>query len=360
MHLKDLLGTLSDSFGVAGFERPIRERIAELVAPHVDEIQIDPLGNLLARRQGRSDRVLMLDAHMDEIGFIVKWIDAAGYLRFAPIGGWDPRTLPAHRVSIHTRSGAMRGGVIGSAPPHILSEEARKRPLQIEDLFIDVGATSADEAASLGVRIGDPLTIHYPFTELKDGYVTGKAFDDRAGCAVLIETARRLADRELEMTTVFAFVIGEEVGLRGARTAAYRIAPDLALAIEGTIGADMPGVKEENQPVRLGQGPALTVADRSIVVSREFVAFLENLAESRSIRYQYKLPTYGGTDAGAIHLTRGGVQAAVVSVPCRFIHSPTSTLRLEDLEETIRLVTAFTETASDFRMDDQMSRPAAG
>jgi endoglucanase len=351
MDLRELLGSLSDGFGVAGFEEPVRERIAELVGPYVDTVKTDPLGNLLATRQGRSDRVLMLDAHMDEIGFIVKWIDASGYLRFAPLGGWDPRTLPAHRVAIHTRSGAMRHGVIGSAPPHILSDEERKRPLSIEDLFIDIGATSAEEARELGVRIGDPLTIHYPFTELKDGYVTGKAFDDRAGCVVLLETARRIAERQPEMTVVFAFVIGEEVGLRGARTAAYRIDPDLALAVEGTIGADMPGVPEHSQPVRLGRGPAITVADRSIVVSRKLVAALEALAEEQGIPYQHKLPTYGGTDAGAIHLSRGGVQAGVVSVPCRFIHSPTSTLRLTDLEETIRLVTAFTEHASHFLPD---------
>jgi endoglucanase len=351
MDLQQLLGSLSDSFGVTGFEAPVRERIAELVEPYVDELHVDALGNLIARRRGRDDRVLMLDAHMDEIGFIVKWIEPSGYLRLAPLGGWDTRTLAAHRVVIHTRSGTMRSGVIGSAPPHILSEEDRKRSLRIEDLFVDIGAGSAEEAAELGVRIGDPLTIHYPFAELREGYVTGKAFDDRAGCAVLLETARRLADCDLTLSTAFAFVIGEEVGLRGARTAAYHLAPDLALAVEGTIGADMPGIPESRQPVRLGRGPAITVADRSIVVSRPLVAALERLAEQGDIPYQYKLPTYGGTDAGAIHVTRGGVPAAVVSVPCRFIHSPTSTLRIQDLEDTIRLVTTFTERASDVLND---------
>jgi len=342
MDAKALLQELSDAFGISGFEDDVRERITEHIRPYVDEITVDPLGNLLARRNGADPRVLMLDAHMDEVGFMVKWIDSNGYLRFAPIGGWDDRIVPGHRVEIHCRDGSVRLGVIGTAPPHILSAEDRKKPIAMEDMFIDVGAMSDNDARAMGIRIGDPLTVHYPFVELRDGYVTGKAFDDRAGCAALIQTAERLADVDLPMTTVFSFVFGEEVGLRGARTAAYTVDPVLAIAVEGTIGADMPGVPEDRQPVRLGKGPALSVADRSIIVSRAVLGALENTAEAESIPYQYKLPTYGGTDAGAIHLSRGGVLAGVVSVPCRFIHSPISTLRLDDFDAVVRLLTAFT------------------
>ncbi len=343
MQSVEVLRELSDGFGVAGFEDEVRERIVELVEPLVDEIRTDALGNLIAFRHGSDPRTLMLDAHMDEVGFIVQWIDDNGYLRFAPIGGWDERIVPGHRVVLQTRDGTKRHGVIGTAPPHIVSPEERKKPISMENMFIDVGATSKDEAAAMGIRIGDPLTIHYPFTELRDGYVTGKAFDDRAGCTVLIETARRLAEHELGMNVAFSFVFGEELGLRGARTAAFQLEPSLAIALEGTIGADMPGVPPERQPVRLGQGPAISVADRSIVVSRRIVAVLEAVAEKASIPYQYKLPTYGGTDAGAIHLTRGGVLAGVISVPCRYIHSPISTLRVEDLENTIALTTALVD-----------------
>jgi len=347
MDSKALLQELSDAFGISGFEDDVRERIAEHIRPYVDEITVDPLGNLLARRNGADPRVLMLDAHMDEVGFMVKWIDNNGYLRFAPIGGWDDRIVPGHRVEIHCRDGSVRLGVIGTAPPHILSAEDRKKPIAMEDMFIDVGATSDNDARAMGIRIGDPLTIHYPFVELRDGYVTGKAFDDRAGCAALIQTAERLADVDLPMTTVFSFVFGEEVGLRGARTAAYTVDPTLAIAVEGTIGADMPGVPEDRQPVRLGKGPALSVADRSIIVSRAVLGALENTAEAKSIPYQYKLPTYGGTDAGAIHLSRGGVPAGVVSVPCRFIHSPISTLRIDDFDAVVRLLTAFAPSLPD-------------
>jgi len=342
-----LLRELSDAFGVSGFEDEVRAHIAERIRPHVDDVAVDPLGNLIASRDGSDERVLMLDAHTDEVGFLVKWIDDDGFLRLAPIGGWDERIIPAHRVEIRTRSGETRHGVIGTSPPHILTADERKKPIPLEKLFVDVGATSRQEAADMGIRIGDPLTIHYPFLELADGYVTGKAFDDRAGCAILIEVARRMADADFPMKTVFSFSFGEEVGLRGARTAAYRIEPDLALAIEGTIGADTPGVPEENQPTRLGRGPAISVADRSIIVSPKVVRALEAAAEEASIPYQYKLPIYGGSDAGAIHLTRGGVLAGIVSVPCRFIHSPISTLRLNDFENTIRLVTGFARSLPD-------------
>jgi len=341
----DLLRELSDAFGVAGFEDEVRDLIKERVAPFVDDVVVDALGNVIAVRKGKDERVLMLDAHMDEVGFIVKWVDDKGYVRFAPLGGWDERIIGGHRVVLRTRQGAKRLGVIGSAPPHILSADERSKPIPMDKMFIDVGATSRQEASALGVEIGDPMTIHYPFAEIADGYVTGKALDDRAGCATLIEAARRLADVKLPMTTAFSFVFGEELGLRGATTASFHIDPVLALAVEGTIGADMPGIAEESQPTRLGRGPAVSVADRSIVVSPKVVRAIEALADKHKIPYQYKLPTYGSTDAGAIHLSRGGVLVGIVSVPCRFIHSPVSTLRVADFENTIRLVTEFTRTA---------------
>jgi len=339
----DILRQLSDAFGVSGFEDEVREQITGLVSPYVDEVRTDTLGNLFATRKGKGDFTLMIDAHMDEVGFMLKWIEDSGYLRFAPLGGWDPRIIPGHRVEILTRSGEKRYGVIGSAPPHILTDEERNKPIPIEKMFIDVGATSQQDALDMGFHIGDPLTIHYPFIELHDGYVTGKAFDDRAGCAVMIEIARRLAEKKLDINIVFSFVVGEEVGLRGARTSAYQIDPDLAIALEGTIGADMPGVPQSSQPVRLGRGPAITVADRSIIVSRKLIEAIESVAEDGAIPYQYKLPTYGGTDAGVIHTTRAGILTGVVSVPCRFIHSPTSTMRLNDFENTVRLMTRFIE-----------------
>lgn len=337
----ELLRELSDAFGVSGFEDEVRELIAERIRPFVDEIRVDPLGNLIATRAGRDERVLMLDAHTDEVGFLVKWIDDDGFLRLSPVGGWDERIIPGHRVVIRTRSGDRRHGVIGVAPPHILSSEERTRPIPMDKLFVDVGASSRDEAHELGIQIGDPLTIHYPFQEITKGYVTGKAFDDRAGCAILIEVAQRMAEEEWPMSVAFSFSFGEELGLRGARTAAFSIDPDLALSVEGTIGANMPGVSPDNQPARVGSGPVVLIADRSIIVSPKVVRALEAAADAEAIHYQYKLPSFGGNDSGAIHLSRGGVLSGTVAVPCRFIHSPISTLRLNDMENTLRLIVAF-------------------
>lgn len=341
MNEVELLQRLSDAFGVAGFEEEVRDLIKELIEPHVDELRVDTLGNLIATRRGKENTKLMLDAHMDEIGLMVSYIEEEGYLRFALIGGWDERILPAQAVTVLTREHERVHGVIGTAPPHILKREERERPIKLEELFIDIGAGSRGEVEDLGIRIGDPAVVHYPFARLNERFVRGKALDDRAGCAVLIRALEELRDEELDLTLVCNFAVGEELGLRGARTAAYQVEPDLAIAVEGTIGADMPGVPKHRRPVILGRGPALTVADRSIIVDRGLLSALERAAEENGIPYQYKMPIYGGTDAGAIHLTKGGVRAAVVSVPCRYIHSPLGVLRLDDFEATVRLLTEF-------------------
>lgn len=345
MNLEQKLQTLSDAFGVAGFEDEVREVLHGMASPYADTCETDVLGNLTCSR-GSGDAV-MVDAHMDEVGFMVRWIEKDGFLRLTALGGWDDRILLAHRLTIRTRNGSRVYGVIGSTPPHILSSGEREKVVPLDDLFVDIGARSRDEADAFGVRIGDPATIHYPFQRLREGYVTGKAFDDRAGCLVAAEAMRILAKEKLPYKLVVNFAVHEEGGLRGAKVAAYRVAPKLALALEGTIGADMPGVPEAKQPVRLGQGPAITLADRSITVNPKLARFLEKIADENGIPYQYKLPAYGSTDAGAIHLERGGILAGVVSVPCRYIHSPVSTLYLADLEATIKLVTAFLKRAGD-------------
>lgn len=345
MNLEQKLQKLSDAFGVAGFEDEAREVLHGMVSPYVESCETDPLGNLTCSR-GSGDAV-MLDAHMDEVGFMVKWIEKDGFLRLTALGGWDDRILMAHRLTILTRSGEKVHGVIGSTPPHIQSDGDRDKVVPLDDLFVDIGARSRDEAEAFGVHIGDPATIHYPFLRLQEGYVTGKAFDDRAGCLVAAEALRILAKEKLPYKLVVNFAVHEEGGLRGAKAAAYRIAPKLALALEGTIGADMPGVPEAKQPVRLGHGPAITLADRSITVKPKLARFLEKIADENGIGYQYKLPAYGSTDAGAIHLERGGILTGVVSVPCRYIHSPVSTLYLSDLEATLDLVVAFLRRAGE-------------
>lgn len=336
-----LLETLSNAFGVSGFEDEVREIIQSLVAPHADDVRTDALGNLIVTRRGPGGRTLMLDAHMDETGLMISYVEDGGFLRFTTIGGWDPRVLPAHAVTIRARSGAKIRGVIGSLPPHITKPDERDKAIPVDALYIDVGARSADEAAQWGIRVGDPAALSYPCERLRDRCVLGKALDDRAGCAAMIKVLEDLARESLDLTLVCNFAVGEETGLRGARTAAYQINPDLALAIEGTVAADVPGVPPPRQPTRVGKGPALTLADHTIIVSPKVVRALERAAEEHRIPYQLKVPLYGGTDAGAIHTSRGGVLTGTISVPCRYIHAPLSLLDLGDFENTVRLIRAF-------------------
>lgn len=341
----ELLGRLSNAFGPCGFEDEAREIIRDYVEPFVDELRVDTLGNLIATKRGADDLTLMIDAHMDEIGFMVNWIEPNGFLRFTTIGGWDLRILPSHVMTIRGDSGARIKGVIGTPPPHILRPEERERTFKIEDMFVDIGVSSEEEVRALGVRIGSPAVIHYPFEQLNARVVCGKALDDRAGCAVLVKTLEALHGQDLDVTVVANFAVREETGLAGAQTAAFQIDPDLALVLEGTVCADVPGNGGSRQVTRFGQGPSITLMDGPLVFDQRIVRVLTEIAEAEQVQYQYKLPPIGGTDAGAIHRSRGGVLVGAVSMPGRYIHSPHTLMRLDDFEHAVALTTAFARGA---------------
>jgi putative aminopeptidase FrvX len=238
----ELIRILTDAFGPAGFEDDARAAVRSLVEPLADEVREDALGSLVALVRGRSERVLMLDAHLDEIGLIINYIDEQGFLRFAALGTWDDRILLAQRVVVRTRAGKLVPGVIGMLPPHLQKKDERERVIKIEEMFIDVGAASRAEALALGLGVGDPAVVHYPCAELSGGTVTAKALDNRAGCAVAVRVLERLAKVRPELTVAATFTVCEEVGARGARTTAFRLEPEVALVLEGTIGGgDGPG-----------------------------------------------------------------------------------------------------------------------
>lgn len=337
----DLLQYLTDAFGPSGFEEEVRERISALVAPLVDEVHVDALGNLIATRRGTGERVLMLDAHMDEIGFLVSYIDDHGFLRVAPLGGWDQRVVPAHQLLLRAEDGTLVRGVFGTPPPHLTQASERERAHKLEDLFVDIGATSAAEVAALGIRIGTPAVMHYPFAHLQHDAVVGKAFDDRAGCAVLLKALDALQGESLDVTVVAAFTVQEEVGLRGAEVAARQIAPDIALALECTIAADVPGVAIHKTPTRQGHGPSISVLDTTMIGMPRVINALTGVANAEGITWQYKVPAPGGTDGGAIHRSGSGVLTGVVSLPGRYIHSASTVLRTGDLDNAAALVAAF-------------------
>ena len=340
----ELLRTLSDAFGVSGFEDEARDALREIVAPLVDELRVDTLGNLIATRRGDGP-TLMLDAHTDEVGFMVSHIEPTGYLRFTNVGGWDARIIPSHMMTVVTDDGARVSGVVGTPPPHILEAKDRERPAALDELFVDIGVTSDSEARALGVRVGSPAYIAYGFRALNAQVVAGKALDDRAGCAAIVKALEALAGQQLDVNLVAVFSVAEEIGLLGASTATFQTRPDIALALEGTICADVPGVPAARNVTRSGSGPAITVADGSQVVPGRMVRALTSIADDAGIPWQYKTPRYGGTNAGAIQRIGPGVLAGVVSVPCRYIHSPFAVMRLDDFEQTAQLVTAFVKEA---------------
>lgn len=338
-----LLRELCDTMGVSGYEDDVRARVKARVQHLVDEVRTDALGNLIAIRRASSPDapVVLFDAHLDEIGLVISYVEANGFLRFATVGGWDERVLPAHAVDVRTRDGRLHRGVIGIPPPHIQKPEEKNKPYSVENLFIDIGARSREEVAALGIRPGDSAAPSYPLVEVAGGSLIGKALDNRAGVTVLIRMLEELEQIRPPVTVAALFSTFEETGGQGAAAGTFGIDPKLALVLEGTVAADFPGVPPPRCPSRQGAGPAITLMDRTCFCSPRVARFLTDLAERENIPHQIKTPIFGGTNAARIHMARAGVPTGIVSVPCRYIHSPHAMLRLEDLEHTIRLALAF-------------------
>jgi endoglucanase len=339
--LRATLEKLSNEFGPSGHEKAVRALIKTEIEGLVDRVEVDALGNLIAFKAGAGPEPrlkLMVSAHMDEIGFMVLQIEKSGLVRFGRVGGLDGRMLLSKRVVV---GDDKTPGIIGLKPHHLTADDEDERVPDLNDLAIDLGAED-DKAAGGKVKVGDYGTFATRFTVLSEDpawpTVRGKAFDDRAGCTALIGL---LAER-YPVDLYAVFTVQEEVGLRGARVAGYRVAPDAAIALEGTVCDDTPKAPDEDvSPVtRLGAGPAVTLMDRSMVSHPGMVRLMQDAAAAEGIAIQYKQPALGGTDSGAIHLTRAGVPAVTVAVPCRYIHSPASILNLNDLADTVKLVAA--------------------
>lgn len=341
-----LLKDLSEARGVSGDEGAVREVLVEAVKGLVDEHRVDALGNLISLRrarrpvkEGRWPRTVMVAAHMDEVGLMVTDINSDGTLRFKKVGGIDDRVLLSKQVLIGKNAVP---GVIGYPPIHLIPRSDREKAPDIGKVAIDIGATNKAAAERL-VSPGDYATFTTAFQVLDEGglrTVKGKAFDDRAGCAALVELLRE--DYALDLYAVFT--AQEEVGLRGARVAAYAVHPDVAFALEGTICDELPKKSDVSPVTELGKGPAITLMDQSVITDRRLVQVLVDTAERLGIPYQFKRATAGGADAGAIHLAREGVPSAVVAVPSRYIHAPVSMLSLNDLDHTVQLMTAALHT----------------
>lgn len=344
--LKSLLKKLSDAHGISGYEDDIREIVKAELEDYVDEIKVDKLGNIICIKNG-SEFKEMIAAHMDEIGFMVKYIDDKGFIRFTPIGGWFDQIALGQRVILHGNKGKVYG-VIGCKPPHLMKSDERKKAVEIKDMFIDVGATSKDEVLDMGVDVGTPITIDRELVELGKSRVTGKALDNRAGVVMMIQA---LKETKSDATVYAVGTVQEEVGLKGARVSAFAIEPDVAIATDVCVASDFPGAESAYMDIKLGKGPAITVVDasgRGLIASKNVLRWLRETAEKFGIPYQLEVAEGGTTDATAIHLTKAGIPTGVISVPARYIHSPVEVIDLEDLKNCSLLIARALERAEKY------------
>ena len=342
-----LLKKFSDAHGLSGYEDDVAALLRAEMEPLVDDVSIDKMGNVIGVRSGQGPSV-MIAAHMDEIGAMVSHIDDDGFLKIVPVGGWSDQTILGQRVIVHNRNGKRLFGVMGSRPPHMMDADERKKLIKIKDMFVDCGATSVADAASLGVEVGSLITIDRDFQELGNDFVTGKALDNRAGVVMMIWALRLLRRKKVKATIQAVGTVQEEVGLKGARTSAYGLSPDVAIATDVTIPGDNPGVSRSESPVAAGKGPSITIIDaagRGIISPRPVIRWLRETAEKASIAYQVQVGNGGNTDATAISITKSGIPCSVVSVPTRYIHSPVEVLSLRDLEQGAALIAAAIQSA---------------
>ncbi|MET1127842.1 MAG: M42 family metallopeptidase [Thermoproteota archaeon] len=336
-----LLKRVADAFGVSGYEDEVRGIVVDELREAADELYVDRFGNVVAVKRGSRDGVkLVWDAHMDEIGFFVKHIDDRGFIYLAPVGGWSERVLPGQRVRILTDSGSIVRGVIGVKPPHLMRQEERQQVIPLDKLFVDIGASSREEVEKAGVRVGSPVDLDREAVRLLNDRVTGKAFDDRVGVAVLIKAFKDIDGFEPNIHLIIA--VQEEVGLKGARVAAQAIQPEAAIAVDVTTASDVPDAPKQDWVAELGKGPVIKVADgrnaSGLIANRKLLQLLLETAREKNIPHQLSLLTGGTTDATAISLVGEGVPSAVVAVPTRYIHSPVETLSLSDAVNAARLV----------------------
>jgi endoglucanase len=329
-----LLKRLTEAVGPSGYEDEIRQVIYEEIKDYADHVYTDVMGNLIAEKHGtRPGPKVLLCAHMDEVSLMISSIDDNGLLQFRHIGGIDDRILVAKPVLI----GRDRiHGVIGSKPPHHQAPDERRKPIPLDNLRIDIGASSRAEALRY-VQPGDVAVFATRYEEIGVRRAKSKSFDDRVGCAVMVETIKK----NFDIPVVFGFSVQEEIGLRGAGPLAYRVQPDIALVLEGTLASDIPGTVAHGRATELGAGPALSLMDSASIHNRKFLDHMIQVAEDGGIPYQFRNTIAGGNDAGRIHLARTGALAGVVSVPTRYIHAPAQMISLDDYENTILLVEKF-------------------
>ncbi len=335
--MKDLM----ESFGPSGFEREVNSLFKTRVEGYADGVVTDKLGSVAFLSKGTSDKPKVLVAgHTDEVGFIISSVTDEGYMTFNQLGGWFDQVLLGQRVMVRGSKGDVPG-VIAAKPPHILTDEERKKVLEKKDMFVDIGASSRGEVEEAGVKVGDPAVPYSAFSLVQGGKIAmGKAFDDRIGAFVFAEAMRRIKEQKIAHPNAFygAATVQEEVGLRGAQTVAHVIDPDVAIVLEVDIAGDVPGIKPQEALAKMGKGPTLLTYDAGMIPNQVYKEWVIEVARQSQIPLQLTAMKGGMTDGGKIHMSRSGCPTVVIGVPTRHIHSHVGYLSLKDTENAVRLV----------------------
>ncbi|UCC91471.1 MAG: M42 family metallopeptidase [Candidatus Aenigmatarchaeota archaeon] len=339
--MEDLLKKLVESPSISGYENNVRDLISREIKPYVDEVKTDKIGNLICRKGSGSPKV-MLVAHMDEVGLMVKHIDENGFIRFEPVGGWDPKILPAKKFRIHGSKGPVVS-VIGSKPIHLQEKEEEKKPVKIKDMFMDIGAKNRKEAGKMGVNVGDFITNYGEFNRLGGSKVTGYGFDDRVGCMELIEVMKNL--KNFKGTVYAVGTVKEEMGLIGIRGSAFGINPDIVIALDTTISGDTPELKPHETTAKIGEGPALMIKDAISIIQSEIKKWVQDVAKKNKIKLQFDIISHGATDASMPPMIREGIPSLAILTPTRYVHTPVEIVDVNDVKNSVKLVTELVKTA---------------
>jgi endoglucanase len=335
-----LLKQICEIPGAPGFEKPVRDLVISLVSPHVDEVRIDNIGNVIALKKGVRNpdgKRVMLAAHLDEIGFIVSHIDEQGFLRFNTLGGFDPKTLTAQRVIVHGKKDLI--GVMGSKPIHVMTPEEKTKLPKTTDFFIDLGMSN--EEVEKYITIGDPVTRDRELIEMGD-CVNCKSIDNRVAVFIVIEAMKQLKNPAYDVYATFT--VQEEVGIRGANVAAHQINPDFGIALDTTIAFDVPGAAAHEKVTELGKGTAIKIMDAMTICDYRMVAFMKQVAGKEAISWQPELLTAGGTDtAGVQRMGKQGAIAGAISIPTRHLHQVIEMAHKKDIADSIALLVACLE-----------------
>lgn len=337
-----LLKIISELDGVSGHEKEVREFMKKefLSVLPKENITYDRLGSIIAKKVGLAGGPkILITGHMDEIGMIVTQITDDGFIKFQTIGGWWSQVMSSQKYTISTNTGKKIRAVIGSIPPHILEKEQLLKPVDVKDMFMDIGVKDKEAAIKLGIKIGDPITPYTLFEQMGDkNYLLGKAWDDRIGCAIAIEVIKELKDVEHPNVVYAAGTVQEEIGCRGAKTVAQMVNPDISIALDTGIAYDIPGTDGH---VKIGDGPVILVFDGGLIGHLELREKIMGIADELNIRYQLDYLKRGGTDASQMHVAHDGAPSMSFIVATRYLHAHTSVIHYDDYKNAVRVIVEF-------------------